>query len=281
MKSLITFFVILSLAFAHGHEHTWVDATCTTPKTCSECGETEGESLGHDWKDATCSIPKTCSRCGTSEGQALEHIPTEADYWNPSVCSLCGVELAPAIEPDFVKYKFDTFCELGVSYDYRTICANGSAETVGKFTVISYETTKGKEYNLKEKDGYEWKIVKFVISFSDANAQKWDVYAVPVFDDYYDTRLMNESCDQDIDGVFSWGIHWNGEITKCYFCYDISNGWSNGVKTYNETFYFQVPEGYDGVVIGATKPGSLEVGETENAYIFDTCDKDSLFFRLT
>lgn len=30
------------------HEHTWVDATCTAPKTCSGCNATEGEALGHN-----------------------------------------------------------------------------------------------------------------------------------------------------------------------------------------------------------------------------------------
>jgi hypothetical protein len=33
------------------HEHSWVDADCTTPKTCSICGKTEGEALGHDYGD--------------------------------------------------------------------------------------------------------------------------------------------------------------------------------------------------------------------------------------
>ena len=41
-------------------DHEWTEATCTTPKTCSICGVTEGEALGHDWKDATCTEPKTC-----------------------------------------------------------------------------------------------------------------------------------------------------------------------------------------------------------------------------
>ena len=31
------------------HVHKWVEATCTEPKTCSICGETEGFSLGHKW----------------------------------------------------------------------------------------------------------------------------------------------------------------------------------------------------------------------------------------
>ncbi len=40
------------------HQHTWQDATCIEPKTCSECGETEGEPLGH-----TVHLG-ICSRCG-------------------------------------------------------------------------------------------------------------------------------------------------------------------------------------------------------------------------
>ncbi len=52
--------------------HTWADATCTTPKTCTKCHKTEGEALGHDYgefvtvKPATCvegRKEKTCSRC--------------------------------------------------------------------------------------------------------------------------------------------------------------------------------------------------------------------------
>ena len=54
-------------------EHKWTDATCTDPKTCSECKETEGEPLGHKWTDATCTEAKTCSVCGETEGKALGH----------------------------------------------------------------------------------------------------------------------------------------------------------------------------------------------------------------
>ena len=49
-------------------EHEWQDATCTTLKTCSLCGITEGELIEHTWVDATCIAPKTCSTCGKTEG---------------------------------------------------------------------------------------------------------------------------------------------------------------------------------------------------------------------
>ncbi|MBQ6947445.1 MAG: hypothetical protein IJN42_05300 [Clostridia bacterium] len=34
--------------------HTWEAATCTSPKTCSECGKKEGSALGHSFYDGIC-----------------------------------------------------------------------------------------------------------------------------------------------------------------------------------------------------------------------------------
>ena len=72
-------------------EHTWVNATCTAPKTCSVCTATEGEALGHTWTDATCTAPKTCSVCTATEGEALGHNWTDATCTAPKTCSVCGV----------------------------------------------------------------------------------------------------------------------------------------------------------------------------------------------
>ncbi len=38
--------------------HSWENATCTSPKTCSMCGKTSGSALGHTTSTGT------CSRCG-------------------------------------------------------------------------------------------------------------------------------------------------------------------------------------------------------------------------
>lgn len=56
-------------------EHNWTAANCTTAKTCSICGKTEGSALGHDWADATCTAPKTCKRtgCTATYGSPLGH----------------------------------------------------------------------------------------------------------------------------------------------------------------------------------------------------------------
>lgn len=65
--------------------HNWKTATCTTPKTCSKCGETSGNALGHTWKSASCTQPKTCSKCGKKEGNALGHTTSTG------ICTRCNV----------------------------------------------------------------------------------------------------------------------------------------------------------------------------------------------
>lgn len=50
-------------------KHTWTDATCDNPMTCSKCGETEGDALGHNMSIPvilnTETMERTCTTCGT------------------------------------------------------------------------------------------------------------------------------------------------------------------------------------------------------------------------
>ena len=97
------------------HRHSWQEATCTEPKTCASCGETEGAAKGHtwqeatatepkkcltcgvtevhehEWKEATCTEPKTCKTCGTTEGTAKGHAWENPTCTDPATCSNCGV----------------------------------------------------------------------------------------------------------------------------------------------------------------------------------------------
>jgi hypothetical protein len=68
-------------------KHDWEDATCTTPKTCSKCGETEGEALGHDYSDWSMVVEpsylsggtkrKTCNRCGDTITEEVPRLSTD------------------------------------------------------------------------------------------------------------------------------------------------------------------------------------------------------------
>lgn len=64
--------------------HTWVDATCTTPKKCSVCGATSGSALGHDYKSVVTAPTEssrgytthTCTRCGDSYVDSYTYLIT-------------------------------------------------------------------------------------------------------------------------------------------------------------------------------------------------------------
>lgn len=92
MYLLILAALVCLLLAACGCEHEWKEADCENPKTCTLCGETEGEKLEHRWKDATCESPKTCALCQKTEGEALGHLypPVETSCEEPLTCDRCG-----------------------------------------------------------------------------------------------------------------------------------------------------------------------------------------------
>lgn len=93
MKKNVYFISVTLITFilsGCGHEHVYTDATCTTPKTCTECGETEGEVLGHKFLEATCETPEICERCGETKGTALGHNFIEATCETPQICDRCN-----------------------------------------------------------------------------------------------------------------------------------------------------------------------------------------------
>lgn len=94
MKKYKVFYIlsilILVLSLSGCCMHSYIEATCTEPKTCSKCGVTEGVAKGHTFHEATCNAPKTCEICGYTEGEKLEHRFLEATCDSPETCDICG-----------------------------------------------------------------------------------------------------------------------------------------------------------------------------------------------
>lgn len=82
--------VAMLLLAGCGCKHEWQEADCMNPKTCTLCGETQGEALGHDWKKATCTEPRTCLSCGQTKGESLGHTWEKATCTTAKVCSVCA-----------------------------------------------------------------------------------------------------------------------------------------------------------------------------------------------
>ena len=75
--------------------HDYAPATCTTPATCTLCGETNGSANGHSYGTATCKAPAKCTVCGETGSQTGDHT-----YNDKGDCTVCG-----AVDPKFVKIR--------------------------------------------------------------------------------------------------------------------------------------------------------------------------------
>lgn len=73
LAGLVCMLTLLLILTGCQCKHEWKNATCTAPKTCAKCGQTEGVALGHTWQAATCTEPQKCSVCGAVNGEALGH----------------------------------------------------------------------------------------------------------------------------------------------------------------------------------------------------------------
>lgn len=162
--------------------HTFSDATCTAPKTCSVCGVTEGDALGHSWKDATCTAPKTCSVCGAKEGSTAEHTYRDATCTAPKTCSVCGATTGSALghNPDpstgTCSRCGDKVSNVGnvVNLDSGTFNKDEDKLYVGSIFYDYYSDWEMDGKNLDNNEGYtkgdDWYI------FDDFNAYLSEYY---------------------------------------------------------------------------------------------------------
>ena len=54
VSALLLLFLLL-VGCASTHTHNFIAATCTTPRTCTTCGQAEGHKLEHNYQNGFCS----------------------------------------------------------------------------------------------------------------------------------------------------------------------------------------------------------------------------------
>ena len=166
-------YVDIPFALTGACEHTWVDATCTAPKTCSTCNLTVGETIDHAYENYVSDGNATCTEDGTKtgtcvcgakdtvadEGSALGHTNetvagkdatcTETGLTEGKKCSVCGVTTvnqneipANGHKDDDNNYKCDV-CD-------ANLCNDHNEETVAGKDATCTETglTDGKQCSI-------------------------------------------------------------------------------------------------------------------------------------
>ena len=122
----------------HSYAQTVVEPDCTnagyTTNTC-ECGDSyqsdEVAALGHTWVDATCTAPKTCSVCAVTEGEVADH------NYQSGTCSVCGTK-----DPNFKALTSGSWIRTKVGNDQlleQTLCFRSNNGMGPAWTVRYFE----------------------------------------------------------------------------------------------------------------------------------------------
>ena len=125
--------------------HEWQGATCTAPKICVLCGETEGDVLEHNYQDRVVTVPNcteqgyttyTCDSCGESYKDnyvdAIGHEDANKDH----ICDYgCGQDNMTA--HNYTSTEVAPTCE-NKGYTIRT-CACGDSYTDSEVAAIGHK----------------------------------------------------------------------------------------------------------------------------------------------
>ena len=187
------------------HQHSWLDATCSAPKTCTGCGETEGKALKHDWEDADCENPRTCSLCGETDGDDLGHTMTTYS----SFCTECG-------EFEYYNLRAVRLAVEDVASIYDELIKDGTIDSYRILRVYYVETAncQCKECYQSEEDNDPY-LTTFILAEYKYKGEKYKIvdwigahkFHEKGTDKYYRFALYTSD---------SWYNYNNDQLTKVY-----------------------------------------------------------------
>ena len=296
---LPTFLICTVLLSGCACQHEWEDASCLSPKTCGKCAVTEGEALGHSWKEADCITPKTCTRCGLTEGTALGHIweePTcttakrcsncnategqplghswegEATLFTAPICSVCNAE-GEKLPGYFDQQELVANLQPGQIADYITnTFVRPDLDTTVLLMVSQMQISEFDGIQHRYKKGYEWRRVDISILCDDNNSGLYGTNISFARADYYQDQELKQAKKQE-----HFTVTYNDKDYKCLALYENAGFYYDGTSNvFHATCYFQVPVGYDGVVL-AFHHGSIAI---DGMHLHEVEDENMILLRL-
>lgn len=247
--------------------HTWDEATCVAPRTCTKCGETEGEALGHVWEAATYWEPKTCSVCGKTEGSPLE------SYF----------------ESNFL------YAKTGLSNTKTSIVAYRDPDHEYIAHTASVTFTNYKETNSSKRDYVKISFdLNYAVSLNLPRSWNNAGTVVPLgcFADYYSglTSSGGDIVGGDNTSDSEFSVSFKGEKYTIYCsCTDISGEFGkeslqNGmwVMDYTSTHRWtvEIPKDYDGLVYCLGQTTEYEPPSFSSGIDYVNPDDDEQYFRI-
>ena len=71
-------------------KHNYTEATCSSPRTCTNCGKVIGSPKEHNYVFVSCTTPYKCEWCGKEKEGIAGHDYTKETCTRGSYCRICG-----------------------------------------------------------------------------------------------------------------------------------------------------------------------------------------------
>ena len=188
--------------------------------------------------------------------------------------------------PDFVAHNVNINLKLGETMPYKTATKlDITVETIGELTVTEQNVYKSADAlpdeALKPLEGYEWIEVKARSMFTDDNARDCGVDRASCVTNYYDVTYYEQHITPQDDGFVKFSVkpeNSDKSFDECLYTKIIDNlQWNDDRQTICDyTWYFRVPEGYDGMVIVFFNSA---IDWPDGKYVYEIIDADSLVYR--
>lgn len=227
----------------------------------------------HKWTDATFAEPKTCSLCGETEGEPRQ------SYFEEHGAEVADAPVECKVNAVIFDY-FDLSNQKITDAEWKqTACYSEPAEEgyhlvhleLEKVTYLYYDALKFIEYNFcsNESDIYDW--------YTGRAFPKRQTFQADGFE--YGITL-------EIDGV-PYDVSYSHEVKPNYegWKYD-SNGYGTNKGVTKETYIFKIPDGYDGLVFAAVPENEYTgldtetVDESERYALDENYIEGTIFFRI-
>jgi hypothetical protein len=256
----------------------------TTPPPPREEPEPE---CNHFWKDPDCQTPSTCFDCDEVQGSTLEHVWTVENYQEASQCVMCGETNGEPLEPLFSRHGLRVNTTAGRAFKYMTITNPEPEEPTVGIASLLYIDFFESDTDYPAKDGYEYIVARFMITFEEDNAREHGFQFMTGQLDFFgfdpnEAAIGHEDLrDSDIDGfkVASRTLNYFGEDFEYFIRYRLILSELVGDIWYVVFEYaFLVPAGYDGIIVYISNAKNWS--ESTSRVISDNFDYDTLFFRL-
>ena len=266
--------------------HSWKDATCTDPKTCTVCNATEGNANGHDWNDATCTAPKTCKVCSATEGNANGHAWDNACDTD---CNTCGhIRTITHTWNEGVETKAPTCSEKGSKLYTCSVCGSEKSEDIdidpeahewdnGKVTTQATCTEKGVRTHTCKHDSTHTKTAEIPVN---ENNHIHDVEDDGICDDCGKTYCKHLNYTTEVHEATCED---NGyTLYSCADCtYDwegdytdpTGHSWDEGVVTKEPSCTVKGEKTYTCATCGKTRTEALET--VDHTWVAATCTTDT------